>query len=129
MILNDGVTSYTFSLLPGNMTVIREDKSCASVQTYEGVAYFSWGTSIVGKELSLSWNAMPAAMWSQFETFFTADAPLEFDPTLDGTPSAKTYTVEMTRLDGDYFLGGYGTGAGSWRQNVTMTLLILSEVP
>lgn len=58
MILNDGVTSYTFSLLPGNMTVIRKDKSCTSVQTYEGAAYFSWGTSIVGKELSLFWNAM-----------------------------------------------------------------------
>jgi len=128
MILNDGVTSYTFSLLPGSMTVIREDKSCTAVQTYEGVAYFSWGTSIVGKELSLSWNAMPAAMWAQIETFFTAAAPLAFDPTLDGTPSAKTYTVELTRLDGEYFLGGYSTGAGSWRQNVTMTLLILSEV-
>ena len=128
MNLTDGVTSYDFILLPGKMTMIREDKICSSELTFSDVAYFSWGASIIGKPITLHWNACPASQFAKFDTFYASDLPLIFDPTLTEVPADTTYNVEMTSLDGDYFLGGYDTGAGSWRENVTMTLLILSEV-
>jgi len=127
MNLTDGATSYDFVLLPGKMTMIRPDKAVASVLTYSDVAYFSWGSSIIGKLITLQWNACPAAQFAQFDTFFAADVPLVFDPTLTGTPADTTYNVEMLSLDGEYLLGGYGTDDAAWRGNVEMTLLILSE--
>jgi hypothetical protein len=128
MNLDDGTTSYDFTLLPGSMTMIRADKPNATVQTYSSVAYFAWSPSIVGKSISFKWNAMPADMWAQLDTFFQADTALIFDPTLTETPAATTYNVEMTQLDGEYWLGGYGEISDDYRKDVTMTLLILSEV-
>jgi len=129
MNLTDGVTSYDFILLPAKMTMIRPDKTNSSKLTFEDVAYYSWGVSIIGKEIVLKWNACPASQFAQFDTFYAADAPLIFDPTLTAVPADTTYNVEMKSLDGDYLFGGYDTTLDtSWRENVTMTLLILSEV-
>ena len=128
MNLTDGTTSYDFALLPGGMTPIRSDKICAYELTYSDVAYFSWGASIVGKEITLTWNAMPAAMWATLDAFYAGDKTLVWNPTLDGS-AVTTYNVEMVRLEGEYFLGGYDTAlSSSWRRNVTMTLLILGAV-
>lgn len=129
MNLTDGTTSYDFALLPGKMTMIRSVKSCAAKQTYTSVAFFSWGVSIIGKPIFLSWNAMPATMWKQLDTFYANDAPLIWDPTLTLVPASTLYNVEMIDLDGDYLLGGYDdTLDSSYRGDAVMTLLILSEV-
>lgn len=128
MTLSDGTTTYTFALLPGQITPIRSDKICAFQKTYSDVAYFSWGASIIGKPIYLSWNAMPAAMWAALDSLYAGDKSLVWNPSLDGT-AVTNYNVEMTQFDGEYFLGGYDTALDtSWRQNVTMTLLITSAV-
>lgn len=128
MTLSDGTTTYTFALLPGQMTPIRSDKICAAERTYSDIAYFSWGASIIGKEITLTWNAMPAAMWASLDSLYSGDKSLVWNPTLDGS-AVTTYNVEMTQFDGEYFLGGYDTSLdSSWRQNVIMTLLITSAV-
>lgn len=128
MNLTDGTTSYDFTLLPHKMTMIRPVKSCAVKQTYSSVAYFSWSVSIIGKPIYLSWNAMPAAMWKQLDAFYAADDPLIWDPTLTLVPASTLYNVEMKALDGEYLFGGYDeTLATSWRGDVIMELLILSE--
>lgn len=130
MNLTDGITSYNFAQLPGKMTMLRPVKTCAHKKTYTSVAYFSWGVSIVGKEILLSWNAMPAAMWAQLDTFYRNDRPLIWDPTVTDAPATTIYTVEMEQLDGEYLLGGYDIVLPtSYRGDVTMTLLILSVVP
>lgn len=129
MNLTDGTTSYDFTLLPGKMTMIRAKKTVAVKKTYTSVAYFSWGTSIVGEIITLSWNAMPAAMWKVLDAFYAADKALIWDPTLTAVPATTLYNVEMADLEGDYLLGGYDeTLATSWRGDVVMTLLILSAV-
>jgi len=129
MNLTDGTTSYDFALLPHKMTMLRAKKTIAVRQTYTSVAVFSWGVSIVGETISLSWNAIPAAMWKQLDAFYAADTPLIWDPTLTLVPATTTYNVQMIDLEGEYLLGGYDeTLATSWRGDAVMTLLILSAV-
>jgi hypothetical protein len=107
------------------MTVIRPQKSCAVVQTYESAAYFSWGASIVGLELELSFAYMDAAEFESLDALYRADAAIVFDPQ-DGSSPPVTYNVEMTKLDCKYYLALDKT-AGNCRKNVTVTLLVLSE--
>lgn len=129
MNLTDGVTSYDFTLLPHKMTMLRAKKTCAVKQTYTSVAYFSWGTSLVGETIVLSWNAMPAAMWKQLDAFYAADKALVWDPTLTEIPATTKYNVIMTELEGEYLLGGYDEAlATSYRGDAIMALLITGVV-
>lgn len=118
------IGTHTCKLDPMRMTMVRADKSCASVKTYSSVAYFSWGISIIGKELLLEWFVMDADEFEELDTIFRADAPFTFEPN-DGVAS-KSYTVEMTSFTGDYWRGR-GVTADVTRKNVKMTLLILAE--
>lgn len=113
--------SYTFTLLPGQMTVIKPTKPSATVQTYTDVAYFSWSPSIVGNTLVLTWNAMTATQFDEIETIFQADVEVVFDPT-DYTGS-DTYNVEVVNFTGDYQQGFTAN-----RLNCKLELLIMSVV-
>lgn len=122
MSLNDGTTDYTFEQDPYYMTEIRENKDDAVVDTYEGAEYFEWDETIVGKSLTLKWHACPATQFDQFKAFRIGGKALVFDPDI-GT--GKTYNVRMINpFDGDYLIGEIS----SWRENVVITLFILSEV-
>lgn len=113
--------SYTFATNPSGMDVITPIRYAAKVKTYTSVAFFSWGTDIVGQVLRLMFNGISTDQYDQFLTLLEADAALVFDPQ-DG--ESKTYNVEMLNLNGEYFIfldSGY-------RRNVTLDLLILSEV-
>lgn len=119
------IGSHTCTLDPMRMTMVRHDKSCAHVQTYDSVAYFSWGTSLVGKEILLEWPVMDAAEFATLDAIFQADASFTFNPN-DGL-GTDTYTVEMTSFTGDYWRGR-GVTTHETRKNVKMTLLILAVV-
>ena len=116
--------SYTFVQDPIKMDVLGPDKFCSHVQTYSGVGYFSWGTTIVGKVVEMSWDYMRADEYDSLMTLYTADAPVVFDPQ-DGT--GKTYNVEIENLSGRYYMF-LETGDTKYRRDVTLKLLILSEV-
>lgn len=116
------IGSRTLTNDPQTMTVVRADKQCASVQTYSNVAFFTWGTSIIGKEITLGWPFMTAAEFDALDTIFKADVAFVFNPN-DGC--SHTYNVNMTALDGDYLVGRT-LSAPSTRKNVKMTLLIMS---
>lgn len=117
------IGSRTLTTDPMRMTMVRAEKSCAHVQTYDSVAYFSWGTTLIGKEILLEWPVMDAAEFAALQAIFEADAPISFNPN-DGVVT-DTYTVEMTSLTGDYWRGR-GTSISDTRKNVKMTLLILA---
>jgi len=119
------IGTHTCTLDPMRMTMVRADKSCAHKQTYSSVAYFSWGTTIIGKEILLEWPVMDASEFEALDTIFKADAPVTFDPN-DGV-TENTFTVEMTSLTGDYWRGR-GVTVSETRKNVRMTLLILAVV-
>jgi hypothetical protein len=115
---------YTFALDPAICALIRPHKRCASVETYSGVVFFSWGASIVGVAVDMSWPAMSTAQFAALDALYQADAPVVLDPQ-DG--SNKTYNVEIEALDGRFFVGAEDA-IGNLRRDVTMRLLILSEV-
>ena len=120
---NIEIGSVTLDHNPTKMTLVRQEKSCAAVQTYEGVAFFSWGASIIGREIDLEFSYVDSAVFDDLDDLYKADAPVVFDPQ-DG--SSKTYNVEITRLDGEYHRTLDFT-SGHLRKNVRITLLILSE--
>ncbi len=121
---NVSIGSVTLRHNPSRMTLVRPEKHSAAKETYSSVAYFSWGTSIVGKEIDLEWSYMESDEFDDLDDLFKADSPVVFNPQ-DG--SGKTYNVEITQLDGEYFRT-LDFSAGHFRQNIKMTLLVLSEV-
>ena len=116
------IGTRTLTRDPQRMTMLRADKSCAHRQTYTSVAFFTWGTSIIGKEILLEWPAMDAAEFEALDLIFVADVPFTFTPS-DG--STHTYSVNMTSFSGEYFRGRT-LAAPTTRKNVKMILLIMS---
>ena len=121
---NISIGAVTLKSNPTDLTLIRADKTCAAQKTYSSVAFFSWGASIIGKEIELLWNWMEADDFAALDVLYAADAPVVFDPQDGG---GKTYNVEIMSFDGKYHME-FGTVSTVMRRDVTMTLLILSEV-
>jgi|LGOV01.1.fsa_nt_gb hypothetical protein len=122
---NMSLGGTTFASNPSKINpVIGPERKVAKVATYSSVAFFSWGASIVGRVITLSWELMPTAQYAALQTLYAADAAVVWDPQ-DG--SGKTYNVEILDLTGDYFVM-LADAADNHRQNVTLPLLILSEV-
>ena len=114
---------YTLAKEPGEMTMLEKDKFQANLLTYTSVAYFSWGTSIVGKIITLRWGGMTTIQFDTLQTKYEADAQVVWDPQ---NGNIQTYNVEMSRLTGAYHLSLLDSAAH--RINVELDLLIISEV-
>jgi len=114
--------SYTFTANPSACTIPMAAKRASTVDTFGGVAYFSWGTVLPGQIVILEWKLMPVAMFSTLVVKFDADAQVVFEP---GT--GTTYNVEMMDLKGKWFM--HQTVADAvWRTDVELALVIISEV-
>jgi hypothetical protein len=92
------VGTYTLPWRPDRMGEPTAEKIAASVRTYGGVAYFSFGTRIVGKVLPLEWDWMLTDQYEHLRELYAADASLTFYP--DATKrlyvaSAAGFTVGM----------------------------------
>jgi hypothetical protein len=104
------------------MTVLRADRITATAQTYTSVAFYSWGARLIGKTITLSWNAMTATQFTALDAIFQADAAVVWNP-IDIVGGSTTYNVEIVTFNGEYL-----AGVTELRINCTMELLILSEV-
>ena len=60
MILGGVTFTYNSKI---DFPVIKPKKANAHVETYSGVAYFSWTTTIKGIVIPLKWDWMPAAQF------------------------------------------------------------------
>jgi hypothetical protein len=116
--------NYTFDWPPSAMTIIKPDKYCSDVLTFDSVGFFSWGMAIVGKKLTLRWNYMSVDQYESLHTLYAADAPVVFDP---DDESGNTYTVEIINLQGEYYIHPEINASGIFRKNIELELLILSE--
>lgn len=114
--------SYTFLRDPKETETLNKVKSCAIQETYTGVAYFSWGTTIEGKVVTLEWEYMEKTMFEALDVLYQANIPIIWDPLL-GTQ----YTVEIISLVGEFF-GKLNESDSYGRQKVQMELLILGEI-
>jgi len=112
--------SYTFARNPNECPTLTPKRDFAAVDTYNGVATFSWGVTLIGRTIRLSWNFCESAQYDTMEAIFKNDTTTTFYPN-DG--NGKTYNVEVVDFGGSLFLflGKY------WRKNVYMDLLLLSE--
>jgi hypothetical protein len=114
--------TYTFDWLPSKMPPMVPEKRSAAVKTFSGVAYFSWGASIVGKEVQLEWDLMREAQFDSLQALFEADLPVLWDLDVAGHIN---YMVEITGLDGELLeVVNYDQ---PFREKVKLALLVLSE--
>ena len=115
--------SYTFYRNPKECTYPQKRKRANVLETLGGVAYFSWGALLEGKIIELAWPGLETAQFEELMTLFEADAQVVFDPDVG---LGVTYNVEILSLLGN-FLAPY-SGAAALKKNVTMKLVIISEV-
>lgn len=113
--------ALTFTQNPERMSVPQAAKSAASVKTYSGTAYFSWGTLLAGQVLTLEWSFCPLAQYNSIQTMNEADAAVNFIP-----GNGTTYSVEIMSFNGAYHLDQ--TASAEYRKDVTLKLLILGTV-
>lgn len=104
---------------------LRKKKLSSFVETFGGVQYFAQGLRYEGVIVSLSWTYLPLALFDSIDSLYAADAPVVFDPQ-DG--SGKTFNVEITSFDGTYYLKDTINNLFTHRKDVTLKLIILSEV-
>lgn len=121
---NISIGGRTPKLNPAKMTLIEAFKPNAFKLTYTGIAYFAWPATVKGLPIELEWDQMAGDDYAAFRTMYATDVPIVFNPQ-DG--SGRTFNVNMTQLTGDYLIG-LGDTAESVRENVKMTLLIMSQV-
>jgi hypothetical protein len=121
---NMSLGGYTFAKQPSGMTMIQKDRIAAHAPTYTSVAFYSWGASIIGKVVELTFNYITTGQYASLQTLYEADAQVVFNPQ-DG--SSKTYNVEILSLNSEYHIQLNNT-TGNYRKGAQLRLLILSEV-
>lgn len=113
--------TYEFDWNPDRWTIPKEEKFYGKVLTYSSVGYFSFGLSIIGKEILLEWDWMSVDQFNELNQLYISDIGYIWGPK-DGF----LYNVEILSFDGAYF----ETTAldAPWRRNVKMVLMILSII-
>jgi len=119
------ISTTTFVAEPAQMTILKSDKVCSFIKTYDGVAFFSWGKSIVGKEIMLNWAAMPSTMFDAIDALIATDTTAVWDPNIPG--STVTYSVNLLGLNGAYWISKESSSA-YYRKDCSLRILIMSEV-
>jgi hypothetical protein len=113
--------AYTFAWKPDQFTIPKAERRYATVETFASEVFFSYGTSILGKTVTLEWDWMSAAQFNALDALYQADLPVAWNLQVVGE---NIFTVEITKLDGELFeVVGYGF---PHRRKVKMELLILA---
>ena len=113
--------AHTFWRNPVKCTIPQKDKFSSFVRTYDSVAYFSWGSSIEGREIEMEWPWMTSGEYADLITLVESDTQMVWDP-----QTGTTYNVELTYLEGAYVQSSLLDA--EWRNDVILRLVILSEV-
>ena len=112
---------YTFDWdAKRNFDVISPKKLNSHLPTYGSVAYFSWGTQLIGQEIKLKWDEMPSSQFTAIDEIYQSD----LETTLDLIGDAVTiYTIRILDLTGTYWLR-LDDAEGHFRKDIELTLLI-----
>ena len=106
---------------PDTFTIPKKVKHSSWVQTYGGVAYFSWGTFLAGQEIVLEWKLMTSTMFGQLQTILELDSQVVWNP-----QTGTSYNVDVLRLEGRYVRNALLDA--DYREDVQLSLLIRTEV-
>lgn len=115
--------TYDFEWNPAQYTIPKVDKSYSVVPTYETVAFFSWGTKLVGKEIVLEWDMMPDAQFSALQSILELEGEVVWT-VMSG--EATAYNVNVCALDGKFIEKSIHDAP--YRTDVKLTMVIMSEV-
>lgn len=114
--------SLTFNTYrPDDFTIPTARRATAVLETYGGLAFFSWGIFTVGQKINITWDIMDATLFGQLDTLLQADSSVLWKPQIN---AAKGYTVEITNLSGKLVAGA----ESPYRRDVVLELLIIAEV-
>jgi len=72
--------AYTFDWNPDVFTLPQAEKSLGKVKTYSSIAFFSWGLSLLGKEISIEWDWMGVDQYERLRSLFEANTSVVWDP-------------------------------------------------
>jgi len=112
--------AYVFAWKPEELDTLEKEKSYSVLRTWTTAAFFSWGTSRIGKEIELDWDWMPEAQWNQLQTLLEADVETTWWPEVGGT----SYTVEVVKLAGKFVQKSLLDAP--YRRQVRLTLVMKS---
>jgi len=115
--------AYTFVAEPSDFDIPKKERRAAALETYGGVAFYSWGALQAGQEIILKWSACPTAQFDELQALLEADAEIVWDPDID---SSIAFNVEILELTGAYHMSRLGSA--EYRKNVNLKLVIISEV-
>ena len=92
--------SYTFALDPARVTGLDADsllkpKVMATADTLTSQVLFQWAGTTAGREITLEWERMEAAMWEQLQAMAESVSTYTFNPQIGGT----TFTVAVVGLE------------------------------
>ncbi len=113
--------AYTFDWNPDVFTLPQPEKSLGKVKTYSSIAFFSWGLSLAGKEISIEWDWMGVDQYERLRTLFEGNAPEVWDP------EAKVRLFHGAVTNGPFVPARTLTGVAS---NATGTIdQVVSDTP
>jgi hypothetical protein len=114
--------TYDFDWDPVQYTIPVEGKSFSVVQTYDSVAFFSWGTKIIGKEIVMEWDMVTESQFNSLQTILEADEEVEWSP----ISGEQSFMVNVCALDGRYIEKSIHNAP--YRTDAKLTVVIMSEV-
>jgi len=71
--------TYTFDWDPDKWGIPEEKRIAVAVPTYSSVAFFSWGSRIIGQRILLEWEWMSADQYLRLKEIEAADVEIEWD--------------------------------------------------
>jgi hypothetical protein len=133
--------AYTFDWNPDVFTLPQAEKSLGKVKTYSSIAFFSWGLSLAGKEISIEWDWMGVDQYERLRALFEGNAPVVWDPeakvrlfhgavtngpfvparTLTGVASGATGTIDQVVSDTPWNFLVLASVTGNFQAGETVT--------
>jgi hypothetical protein len=124
--MNMVLGGYEFAWNPDSIEIPKAERSVGVVETYSGVAVFSFGLFIAGKRIVLKWKVMQEAQWEAIRAIYELDEATLFIPG-DG----YVYTVEiLPPMEGSYIEEEAGEVLNEmpYREDVRLNFLITAQV-
>jgi hypothetical protein len=73
------LSTYTFDWDPDKYGIPEEKRIAVAAPTYSSIAFFSWGSRIIGQRVLLEWDWMSADQYLRLKEIEAGDAEIEWD--------------------------------------------------
>ena len=112
-----------FDWNPTQFTIPKKGKSYSVVETYTTVAFFSWGVTSIGQQISMEWEMMPEQQFDDLQQLLDNDINYLWTPV---SGEAGSYDVEILDLQGKYMEKSIHDAP--YRVDVKLVVMLKEEV-